>query len=115
MKPSRQALALSVVLLACAGTGRATAAELAPVMNANGCNNCHAQSEQVVGPSFDAIRQKYSGQPGALAMLEHKVRTGGSGVWGQVAMPPNPKISDADLHWLLSQVLSGSQSPQKHP
>jgi cytochrome c len=97
------------------GAGQAMAADVKSVMAANGCNNCHALSEQIVGPSFDAVRQKYAGVRGAQSALEHKVRVGGSGVWGQVAMPPNPKISDDDLHWLVGQILSGPKTPPKHP
>jgi len=35
-----------------------------------------------------------------------KVKKGGVGVWGQVPMPPNATVPDADVkslvHWILS-------------
>ena len=114
MKVEKPTLSAIILFAAGVAAGPAPAADLKPMMNANGCNNCHAQSEQIVGPSFDAVRQKYQGKAGALELLEHKVRTGGSGVWGLVAMPPNAKISDADLRWLLSGILGGAKPAAKH-
>jgi cytochrome c len=106
------------VLCGIAGGGaEATAgASLKPVLDANGCSNCHAQSEQIVGPSFDAIRNKYQNSPDAVGALFTKVRLGGTGVWGQVAMPPNPKISDEDLREVLNAILKngpGASAPPK--
>ena len=43
---------------------------------------------------------------GAAAKLMEKVRKGGSGVWGQVPMPPNPQVSDADLKTMISYILA---------
>jgi cytochrome c len=35
-----------------------------------------------------------------------KVKKGGSGVWGQVPMPPNPQVSDADLKAMVTYILA---------
>lgn len=107
-----------LVLWGIAGSGAAATAgaNLKPVLDANGCSNCHAQSEQIVGPSFDAVRNRYRNSPGAAGVLFTKVRLGGTGVWGQVAMPPNPKISDEDLRAVLSAILKddpGASAPPK--
>lgn len=102
---------LSLSMMICALAGRGAADEnTTSILKANGCNNCHAQSEQIVGPAFDAVRKKYQGQKGALDMLVNKVRLGGTGVWGQVAMPPNPQISDADLRRVLKAILEGESA-----
>jgi len=34
------------------------------------------------------------------------VKKGGVGVWGQVPMPPNSQVSDADIKKLVTWVLS---------
>jgi cytochrome c len=103
--------ALSLSMMMCALAGKASADEnTISILKANGCNNCHAQSEQIVGPAFDAVHKKYEGQKGALDMLVNKVRLGGTGVWGQVAMPPNPQISDADLRLVLKAILAGEST-----
>lgn len=71
------------------------------------CVACHAVEQKRVGPAYKDVAAKYKGHPEAEAMLIAKVRNGGTGVWGQVPMPPNgpDKISDADLkvavEWIL--------------
>ena len=34
------------------------------------------------------------------------LKKGGTGVWGQVPMPPNPAVPDADVRALVKWVLS---------
>ena len=72
----------------------------------NGCLGCHSISEKVVGPAYKDVAAKYKGQKDAPAMLAAKVKNGGSGVWGEVAMPPNPKVSDKDLKKIIAWILS---------
>lgn len=70
----------------------------------NGCAACHAVDKKVVGPSWRDIAAKHKGADQAALMA--KVRAGGKGVWGNVAMPPQPRISDADLKTLLGWAMS---------
>lgn len=72
----------------------------------NGCLGCHSVSEKVVGPAYKDVAAKYKGRKDAAAMLAAKVKAGGSGVWGTVAMPPHPKVSDKDLKKIIAWVLS---------
>ena len=72
----------------------------------NGCLGCHSISEKVVGPAYKDVAAKYKGQKDAPAMLAAKVKNGGSGVWGEVAMPPHPKVSDKDLKKIVAWILS---------
>lgn len=76
------------------------------LLNANACVGCHAVDKRVVGPSFREIAAKYAGDAGAAARLAAKIRTGGVGAWGQVPMPPNPGIADADLQAMVGWVLT---------
>jgi cytochrome c len=71
----------------------------------NNCLNCHSVDDKVVGPAFKDVAAKYEGQKGAAAMLADKVRKGGSGNWGTVNMPPNPKVSDKELKQIITWVL----------
>lgn len=72
----------------------------------NACLNCHSVSEEKIGPSYKDVAAKYKGQKDAAAVLFSKVRNGGSGAWGTVRMPPNPKVSDKDLKKIIAWVLS---------
>lgn len=72
----------------------------------NGCLVCHAVDKKVVGPAWRDVAAKYRGDAGAEARLMDKVAKGGSGVWGNMAMPPNSKVSEADRQALVRFVLS---------
>lgn len=70
------------------------------------CVACHTVDHAVVGPAWKDVAKKYRGQADAEAHLIQKVRNGGSGVWGSVAMPPNPGPSDAELKELVQFILA---------
>ena len=74
-----------------------------------GCLACHAVDTKLVGPSYAEVAQKYKGQD-AAAKLEKKIREGGEGVWGDIAMPPMPDIKSDDLKALVAWILNGAPS-----
>jgi cytochrome c len=69
------------------------------------CVACHQVDKKAVGPSYRDIAKKYGGQADAQAKLAQKVKKGGSGVWGQLPMPPNAAVSDADVNKLVGWIL----------
>jgi cytochrome c len=73
---------------------------------ANNCMACHAADKKLVGPAYKDISKKYSGNAAAVAQLATKIQKGGSGVWGAIPMPANPKVNDADAKALAQWVLS---------
>ena len=101
----RHSRILLVAALAVATGGAWASPEEA--MNKAGCMACHTKDKKLVGPAFKEIAAKYKGQGDAVAVLSAKIRSGGTGNWGQIPMPPHPadKISDADLkaavEWIL--------------
>jgi len=74
-----------------------------------GCLGCHAVATQLVGPPYQAVAEKYADQPDAAAMLAARIRSGGSGKWGELVMPPQPQVSEADLKKLAAWVLGGAK------
>ena len=68
------------------------------------CTACHAVDKKVVGPSFKEVAEKYRKDPKSEAMLADKVKKGGVGVWGQVPMPPNSNVPDADIKTLVKWI-----------
>ncbi|MBC7683338.1 MAG: c-type cytochrome [Ferruginibacter sp.] len=92
----------ALALLACAGQAAANEA----LARKNDCMGCHAVAVQLVGPAYKDVAAKYQGDPEAVAKLVKSIREGSTGVWGQLAMPPHPKLSDADLRKLAKWVLS---------
>lgn len=73
---------------------------------ANGCMTCHQVDKKILGPSYKDIAAKYKGDKAAEANLIKKVKAGGKGVWGEVAMPPNAHVKDADIATLVKWVLA---------
>jgi cytochrome c len=62
--------------------------------------------KKVVGPSYKEVAAKYRGDKGAEAKMIDKVKKGGTGVWGQIPMPPNAAVPDADVRTLVKWILS---------
>ena len=71
------------------------------------CTTCHVvKGAKTIGPAYVDVAKKYAGQKDVAAKLADKVKKGGQGVWGQVPMPPNPSVPDADLKALISWILA---------
>ena len=71
------------------------------------CTTCHVvKGTKTIGPTYADVASKYAGQKDAEAKLVEKVKKGGQGVWGQVPMPPNAAVPDADAKTLVKWVLS---------
>ena len=98
---------LAVLLTALFTTTAAQAQDAAKLAQEKACMACHQIDKKVVGPSYKEVAAKYAGQKDAEAKLAKKVREGGSGVWGQVPMPPNTTVTEKDalvlVKWILSQ------------
>ncbi len=70
------------------------------------CYACHQVESKLVGPAWRDVATRYARDPEAEARLARKIREGGAGVWGVVAMAPNPAVTDADARALARWVLS---------
>ena len=71
------------------------------------CVACHVvKGAKTVGPAYADVAKKYAGQKGVDAKLVDKVKKGGTGVWGQIPMPPNASVPDGDLNAMVKYVLS---------
>jgi S-disulfanyl-L-cysteine oxidoreductase SoxD len=104
-KPVLMAAAPTPAPAPAAKSGEPTAASLAPILSKNTCTACHGVDNKIVGPSFKDIAKKYAGRSDGQTYLAGKIRAGGSGVWGNVPMPPQSLApADADLvaRWLMS-------------
>jgi cytochrome c len=102
--------AAMVGLLAAAGNAQAAIDDrtASGLMGKAQCTACHNVQQRLVGPSFKQVARKHKDDKGAVAALVKKVREGGTGVYGQIPMPPIPKnkISDTDLGNLVEWILS---------
>ena len=71
------------------------------------CMACHAVDKKLVGPAYKDVAAKYKADKSAVDNLSVKIMKGGVGAWGQIPMPANPQVSEADAKklaaWILSQ------------
>ncbi|PUE33760.1 c-type cytochrome [Limnohabitans sp. Jir72] len=78
----------------------------------NACMACHAVDKKVVGPAYQDVAKKYSGQKdavAAVAAVAKNIKSGGSGKWGPVPMPTQVALSDADANTLAAWILAGAK------
>ena len=73
------------------------------------CMACHAVDKKLVGPAYVDVSKKYAGDKDAAKALAAKVKAGSKGVWGQIPMPPNPSVKDADMEILIKWILAGAK------
>lgn len=97
-------LAIAAAILAICAAQQTEPGE--KLVNDNDCSSCHAPARESVGPSYAAIAKRYAGQPNAATKLSAKIRAGGSGNWGDVAMTPHPDLSDTQARQMLAWILS---------
>jgi cytochrome c len=97
-------------------TSRAAAASAAPAPIAlapwalagkHGCTACHGLEGSLVGPGFREVGRKHGTRGDAVAYLNDKIRSGGSGAWGSVAMPPQ-NLPEADALALARWIAHGA-------
>jgi len=75
-------------------------------LDRSGCNTCHRMEEQTIGPSYQAIANRYGPDTEEFVQLVKKVKEGGVGVWGEVPMSPHPQLAEKDIRNMLRYILS---------
>ena len=97
---------------ASAAAGSAPPAAVAPdaavlgLLGKNTCTACHGMEDKLVGPGLREIARKYAGRSDAREYLAAKIKAGSSGVWGAIAMPPQP-LDEADARQIAQWLAQG--------
>lgn len=88
----------------------ASAAPKAPtgLFASNGCSGCHMLDAKLVGPSFRQIGERHGKRPDLESYLKGRIRNGGVGTWGEIPMPPQPQLSNADLETIVAWLSQGA-------
>lgn len=86
--------------------GEAGKIDVQALLVSNTCLACHAIENKVVGPSFRDVAARYRGDEQASSRLAESIRAGGTGKWGQAAMPPMSALSAAQAQALAEFVLA---------
>jgi cytochrome c len=97
---------LPALLVALAGTAALPAFAQADFAQKKNCMACHAIDKKVLGPAYKDVAAKYAGQKDAVDKLAAKVVKGGTGAWGNIPMPANPQVTDAEAKQLVEWILT---------
>lgn len=73
------------------------------------CQTCHHKKNELIGPSYLKIADRYKNFPDSVSYLVAKVKHGGTGVWGNVAMNAHPSISEEEIELMIHYILSTNQ------
>ncbi|WP_300020793.1 ThuA domain-containing protein [uncultured Maribacter sp.] len=79
------------------------------------CKTCHKEAEPSIGPNYKDIAAKYRKRKDALKYLQGKMKTGGTGAWGEVTMPAHPNITSDETRQIGLYILSlnGDEKKEK--
>jgi cytochrome c len=69
------------------------------------CLTCHKIDEQLTGPAYRDVANKYAGADTAVNYLANKIIKGGTGVWGQVPMTPHASLPEEDAKAMAKYIL----------
>src|SRR6266545_1860368 len=76
------------------------------LVEAGDCLSCHQLNRKSIGPAYQGVARKYRDDTTASARLSKKIREGGSGVWGPVAMPAHPALSAEQTNAMVAYIMS---------
>jgi cytochrome c len=76
------------------------------LIGANDCMTCHAIDKKVIGPAYVDVAKKYDNTEAVVDTLVAKIKHGGKGNWGEIAMTPHPDLPDADAKEMVKYILS---------
>jgi cytochrome c len=93
------------VVVAAASSG---ANDVKTLLGANACLACHGVKNKIVGPGFAEVVAKHKGRADLETYLLGKIKGGGVGVFGNVPMPAQPQLSDADAKAIAQWIAAGA-------
>ncbi len=104
----KQIVLAASVLLTIGGAYAVDAAAAKALASKSACLACHAADKKLVGPAYKDVAAKHKGQADAEAKVAARIKSGGSGTYGAVPMPPQPNLKDDELKLLAAWVLAGA-------
>lgn len=111
-RPPPANLAAAAAAMAAAAPPRAavndTGAAALAVAHKSGCTACHGVDSKIVGPGFREIAAKYAASSDGESYLAGKIKIGGQGVWGTIAMPPQA-VPDSDISVIAKWLADGAR------
>lgn len=79
------------------------------------CKSCHDISEKSIGPSYQAVAERYENDNNAVEFLTNKIIQGGGGNWGEQAMAAHPQLSEEAASEMVNYILSLTEEGRNVP
>ncbi|THH39653.1 PQQ-dependent sugar dehydrogenase [Neolewinella litorea] len=76
------------------------------LINESDCLSCHREDVSSVGPSYQAVAEKYAGDPSMKPVIVKRIIEGSVGLWGDHAMSAHPDLSERDAGMMVDYILS---------
>ncbi|MGB3799815.1 MAG: c-type cytochrome, partial [Lewinella sp.] len=73
------------------------------------CLSCHRVDVSSVGPSYQAVAEKYPNTPEQKAISAKRIIEGSVGLWGDHAMSAHPDLSEKDAMMMVDYIMSLDQ------
>ncbi len=70
------------------------------------CLSCHRVDVSSVGPSYQAVAEKYPNTPEQKAISAKRIIEGSVGLWGDHAMSAHPDLSEKDAMMMVDYIMS---------
>jgi len=81
------------------------------LINESDCKACHALKEEVAGPSYMDIANKYTKKD--KDQLVSNIIKGSSGIWGETMMSAHPQLNIAEVEKIVQYILSLKRDKNK--
>ena len=88
------------------------------LIDGSDCFSCHKLHETSIGPSYQAVAEKYKNDPKSYPILASRIMNGSVGIWGEHAMAAHPDISQQEATTIVEYIMSINEpqtAPTKHP
>lgn len=85
------------------------------LMDESDCKSCHALNQKSIGPSLNAVAQRYKVNVKAVPMLVNKIIGGGNGNWGTIMMAAHPQLSEKETEQMVNYILSLADQQKNLP
>ncbi len=81
-------------------------AEGTTLISKSTCLACHTTEIKSIGPSYEAVAERYADDSSARDRLAEKIVKGGLGTWGAVPMPPHPQHGISEARKMVDAILT---------
>ena len=85
----------------------AGSADIPALLEARRCGACHAVTETLIGPPYQAIALRHAPRKAVMEdVLVQKIILGGGGNWGVVPMVPNEHVTPEEARMMAQWILN---------